>query len=275
MSSNFSKACECGHVCCKKHQYSEQTLKSFKGVEGCRDCSNILGKYQRYQSSSVKFNDYNPTKRMTINCKVPHFPGKGSGSSGSGPSSSENPISTARGVSGGFSLDFGTSGKNQVNFTSNSLSKKSSTIPRNSVTDSDGRKIWSWTLASPASSVDSIDYDGINANTNFSSDGKYKCFVNFYTLPVEDVAVGTSENSGSVNLLLSMSIHNGQSNKKIEVSKEYQVNHSGSGPNYHTVELGEVEVSEGVALILLKRSLVTSGLNSYNHDLYVIGLSCE
>lgn len=256
MSRAFSGCDGCGHICCESNHSQRSTYE--KGVDGCERCEGVESQYQR---ESSRPRPKKPSKEST----KPNFPG-------SSPSPKESTVSVNSVAvepveTKDFSVSFSTSEKvkNQINFTTNSLAKKSSTVPRNSTTDSDGRKIWSWPLSYPVSS----DYDGINANANFESDGNYKWYLNFYTLPQEVAA----ENTGFVNLSISLSSHKDHVNKKVEVSKEYQVTHSGSEANYHSVDLGELSISEGVGLIMLYQSLLTNGKTGYTKDLYVIGLS--
>ena len=297
--SRFSSMCgKCGHPSCGfKHGETSQTNHSSgkysshsKPSSQCYKPSSHCNKPPKTcQKPKPSFNSCCKPSKNPCNDGKPHFPGLVlSSTSPSDPASTNAPtqgpvfisarekngvVSNVPNVSKArdFSLTLSTfdKAKNQVNFTTNSLSKKSSTIPFTSTTDSDGRKIWSWALSNPTTANDLNGYDGINANTNFESDGKYKWYLSFYTLPHEVSA----ENSGFVNVKISVSTHKDRTNKKVETSKEYQINHVGSEANYHTLELGELSNSKGVGLIMLEQSPVSNGKIAYIKDIYVIGLS--
>ena len=170
---------------------------------------------------------------------------------------------------------------NEVIFTSNSLSKNSSTIPCDSTSDSHGRKIWSWSLEPSPSDNNMINYDGINANAGIDIEGTYVWSVNFYTLPpaptLQDV-FGESKNeskdiTGTISLNLSLSLRKGDKVTDIEITKEHQIIHRGSEPNYHYVELGQAKITCGIALILLRRIQESTLSNSYSGKIYIIGLT--
>ncbi len=201
--------------------------------------------------------------------------------------------------------------KNEVIFASNSLAKNSSTIPCDSISDQYGRKIWSWSLLPPPSNGIMTNYDGINANAGIDIEGKYAWSVNFYTLspksnpsdnPSDDSSNNPSANStenpdhpqggwsgnsnessenpassrnwsGTIRLNLSLTIHKGQSVSDVELIKEYEIIHKGDEPNYHYVELGDLDIKSGIALILLRRVADDDIDEVYPNNIYIIGLT--
>lgn len=169
------------------------------------------------------------------------------------------------------------SNKNKVIFTSNSLTKNSSTIPCDSISDQYGRKIWSWSLSPPASKGIMTNYDGINANAGIDIEGKYVWAVNFYTLPLKsnDDSLETPDLSpgGTIKLNLSLCIHKGESVTDVELIKEYTIIHKGDEPNYHYVELGDLDIKSGIVLILLRRVADDDIDEVYPNNIYIIGLT--
>jgi len=171
--------------------------------------------------------------------------------------------------------------KNEVIFTSNSLTKNSSTIPCDSISDLYGRKIWSWSLSAPPSNGIMTNYDGINANAGIDIEGKYVWSVNFYTLlhklntlkQSDETLDEIQEKSGTIRLNLSLCIHKGTNIINIELIKEYTIIHNGDEPNYHYVELGELDIKSGIALILLRRVADDDIDYVYPDNIYVIGLT--
>jgi hypothetical protein len=171
--------------------------------------------------------------------------------------------------------------KNEVIFTSNSLTKNSSTIPCDSISDQYGRKLWSWSLSPPPVNGIMTNYDGINANAGIDIEGKYIWSVNFYTLshklnPLQqsdETLDEIQEKPGTIRLNLSLCIHKGANIVNVELIKEYTIIHRGDDPNYHYVELGELDIKSGIALILLRRVADDDIDDVYPNNIYIIGLT--